>query len=180
MKKMLIVGIMIFLSTISFAKEKALECEREGNVNSCFEQAEELVTQQGMMETALFYYEKACKGGIVDGCFRLGHHGFNEEQKILALEVLQESCSLNDWPACTHLGNLTYKNNKEKGLEILKNTCNFNNVDACLSLGYLAKTEGDIQTAKKAYKKACDLEDFGGCYNLKQLNEEGMKKEDLN
>ncbi|MBZ0165618.1 MAG: hypothetical protein K8I00_02345 [Candidatus Omnitrophica bacterium] len=160
---------MNILVPSSYAKTPEELCE-EGDANSCFVQASVLFGKS-QLEGALVFYEKACTGGHVDGCFFLGHRAeSNSKERAVALQKLREMCDQKKYAACTHLGNISIRDNdKNKGIDSLKEACAHGEMKGCNSLGYHAKKSGDMKTAKEAFKKACDQNHPKACQSLKEM-----------
>ncbi len=164
-----------FADTILLKSGKTIEAkivEKEcdsGNTDACMSLATNRFSH-GTIQEALVYWKKACEAEDLDGCYQLGHFSQPEGgESKLAIGKLKAFCQEKKYEACADLGNLIATEDQVESMRLLKLACDSDNINGCLSLGYRAKVDGDISTAEKAYQRACDLGDFGGCNSLKTL-----------
>ena len=138
------------------------------------------------------YLKKVCRDENYEdktkGCFHLGvlEKEMGNTQK--AKKLLQGICD-REMKACFHLGDLEEKNgDKKTAIKWYKKSCYGNDSDVdgitladvneflgnepvarigCYNLGILEIQIGNKENAKKAFRKACDNGDVGGCALLK-------------
>ncbi len=165
MKKLLLTGILLFGSILSFGVDKFEEAKKAcdaGNAKECYSIGFRLDLVQNDQLGAIKYYEKACTGGNGGGCTQLGHmyknskaieHDDSKSKKYykIAMKHYKKSCDNGDTDACEQLG--ANYNNAYGGVQ----------KDEQLATHYYGK-------AAKIYKKAC----YGGgdtskCFSLANM-----------
>ncbi len=129
--------------------------------------------------------EKACDGGDIRSCSKLGFmyaDGKGVKQDYFkAVELLHKSCENGVPPGCSHLG-IRYltgqgvKQDSYKAIELFQKACNSGYADGCYNSGVVyERGEGikqDKQKALEYYGKACDLKNSDGCKKYAELNTE--------
>lgn len=165
----ILAGIFVLTQTV-YAKTPAELCD-EGDASRCFIQAS-ILFSQSQLDQALVYYEKACDGGHVDGCFFLGHRAESKSnERKAALKKLEEFCDQENYAACTHLGNVSMRDkDSTMGMKSLRMACKHGDMKGCTSLGYHAKKGGDMKSAKEAFKKACNKKNKSACKSLEEMS----------
>ncbi len=102
-------------------------------------------------EKAMELYTKACVNGNLDGCYELGITYFwsiSEKDKAKLLEILEKACDDGYAKSCKFLSKKYFQ-----------------------ETGYKTTEEGNHANKRlfNIYKKSCDLNDAGSCYELGNL-----------
>ncbi len=125
------------------------------------------------------YYTKACDGGDMEGCGRLGTKYIKEEgvvkNETKAAELFTKACYGGETFYCGNLANM-YKEgngvlqNPQKAFELNLKACEAGRGFSCNELGLAyAQGKGVAKNSKKAIEyitKACDRNNDWGCANL--------------
>lgn len=142
--------------------------------------------QQGAMDSAHLFREKACYTGMTEECVNeavFHHHVGNEAE---ANRLLQVGCELNNDNACTLLAsNMLYgigmEQNVPQALTLVRRSCDHNSPLACFYLAQLYHTgisnvEGyrlarNLNIAHDLYLKACNFGNDLACMELNKLDQ---------
>jgi TPR repeat protein len=121
-------------------------------------------------------FQRACDGGYVDGCTKLGNAYWGSgvfKDKYLATDLYQKTCNAGNAEGCFGLG-LSYR----EGYGVLKNfaaaaqsfrkACKGGFAIGCSTLaGWIvldsSQSSSDISEAIELYKRACDLQLKSAC-----------------
>lgn len=105
--------------------------------------------------------KKLCLSGNAYACKEVGG------------SFLKKGCDLKYGKACSLWGVHLIKNEKNtsKGIKYIQRGCELNDGDACSDYGAYVHRNGDIDSARLLYFKACLLKSGNGCFNLAVLNE---------
>ncbi|MFT7623306.1 MAG: TPR repeat protein [Myxococcota bacterium] len=157
-------------------------CTRDGEANACFHAGNAYgIEQLGASSNpskALTYLQKACDGGVQDGC------KFAEMVKATvekSPKALEPRCAGGDAEACTELGMIYWRGSKsvkvdvEKARASLTRACDAGHPDGCAGLGMTwergEKPNGD--TAVAAYIKGCTAGSGPACERVGKLSFDG-------
>lgn len=122
-------------------------------------------------------------------------HGHEEYKKNdeLAQMYIDKGCKMGAAGKCDKIYGRYYPGGKSKGMSIaipydenpnnivtFKKACEKNDSGACVKVGRIyfrgLDIKKDLNEAEKYFKKACDLNNGFGCYNLTGLSQEGKGK----
>ena len=134
---------------------------------------------------AIANFNRACELGCDLACFELANLYENssaKEERRLAMEIYEKSCSLKNAKACMKLGVLytqgkTIAQDYKKAVEFFNNSCKFGLADGCVELadiyekGFIVKQ--NLLKTKEFHEKACELGEKTSCLRFEKLN--GMK-----
>ena len=136
-------------------------------------------------------FERACEGGVGDGCSSLGvmYQGGSGQRgtgvkrdSARAVSLFQRGCERGGMDACTRLGVLYRQGtgvprDAARAAALLKQACDGNNLAGCSHLGALyAAGDGvsqDFTRAAELFRKSCDAKVALGCVGLGRLHAAG-------
>ena len=161
------------------ARECASACER-GDAESCFDAGSYFYSGDDAVDPdwkrAREMFEKACDGGIADGCSQAGRLWL--EKKIgtddaRAAALFGKACDAHDDSGCAELGSLTrdgrgVSKDESKAAALFEKSCNESEHSGCagLALFYEKGTAGkerDLARAADLYRKGCNDGDDDAC-----------------
>ncbi|MBX3230079.1 MAG: sel1 repeat family protein [Labilithrix sp.] len=149
----------------------AIECEQQctrGSLVSCVYLGKSV--RETAPDRAVKLYERACDGGVAEGCGRLGAMKSD-------LGLLERSCRDGWFPACTAVGATKFKaGDKVDVVAAFKRGCDGGSADDCESYGALFVMKflppNDAEQLR-AFQRACEGGSKVGCANLAQMYAQG-------
>jgi len=146
-------------------------CEREGD-----EKSDSYRASSYKPERALKVYQRACKGGRLEACAKLGtlyYSGKGTPQDYRrAASLYQQACNGGRMPACTWLGGLYrfgqgVKADPKKARALWQKACAGKDWQGCGSLGQAHELgiggAVDLGAAVSAWEQGCALDDYHSC-----------------
>jgi uncharacterized protein len=131
------------------------------------------------------FFERSCRDGIADGCFRQARALWSRNQgndRGRALDLYDNSCLAGSAEACAEEGLRFFKEVPDRAKDavaVLRRSCDLESGAGCAHLAFLYATGSgklvprDDRRAAPLYVKACDLGGALGCYNAGLMAEEG-------
>jgi TPR repeat protein len=170
------------LCTPHDAADCEIQCTR-GSATSCALFARMLqlgVDAPKDSERARRLFERACTGGSVQGCGRLGEVLLGEHREADGRNLLKRSCEAGWVTACDLLGRyltMTGQAQKTDAFTLFKRACDGGDAEGCWSLGFLFRegvgvrqNDGD---AIRNFQLACDGGAKLGCADYAKMLDAG-------
>ncbi len=127
--------------------------------------------------------KKACSGGDLDACTRLGvalvDGDIEARDPVKAREVHELACDGGKQLSCAHLGRLWARGlggeqNEDTARALYELSCSADEMLGCAFLGRLHYINRKGKDARKFLKKACDGGSYVGCDGLGAVLKEGI------
>jgi hypothetical protein len=156
------------------------------------EQQANVLYHQNRWPEARPLFQKACDGGVMEGCFYLGYlydHGYGvTEDDAQASTWFQKACDGGNMEGCFYLGFLYDLGNgvtkdKAKASALYQKACDGRDTDGCIFLATNYETgvgrSQDFAQARTLFQKACDGGEMVGCFYLAEFYRigEGVTKD---
>jgi TPR repeat protein len=147
--------------------EQLADCEAQcdkGSMGSCAIAGRAYQTGRGVqmdIVRATKLFDRACTGGSMQGCHRLGEIELQSGSTEKARQLFEKSCNTGWLPACESFGQLGLSSPAAKVdvATVFKRSCAGGNFESCASLGKLYETGIGIQQndteAVRLYELAC-------------------------
>ena len=141
-----------------------------------------LLKKTGDKTGAIANFNRACELDYDLACFELANlyeNSVEKEERKLAKEIYEKSCSLKNAQACMKLGILytqgkTIAQDYKKAVEFFNNACEFGLADGCVKLadiyekGFIVKQ--NLLKTKEFHEKACELGEKSSCLKFEEMN----------
>lgn len=118
--------------------------------------------------------EELCEANNDIACFKLGErYRILERDNNTAEKYYLKACDTGHLDGCTFGGILVAKRGRshfKEAAKLFAKGCDADQEMACYNLAALKFKEGRSSSAKKYYKKACDLGHPGGCARHKYMS----------
>ncbi len=117
------------------------------------------------------YFQRACEGGLADGCFWWARYleGRGMEGDERQRELYLEACEGGMARACTTLARRLDADGGEGLMAVLVRACELGDGYGCHHLGIVERRQGNAQAARESWERGCDLWHADSCNALAML-----------
>jgi hypothetical protein len=163
------------------------EACRDGYLWACYQLADLARSGQGMLpdaEAAARLLEHACVGGESRACLRWGQMLERGEgipaDPARAESLFEAECAASRTAGCWRLGLFLAERRVDGDAEgavrlreAFRRGCTGGSGDSCRRLAELLETDGEMREAARYFGRACERNDFAGCFRWAEYLESG-------